>query len=201
MKIRLASADTEADYIRKVRVATLEGLGINPTASMIEPIRCATYVIAYDASSRRPLGMAESAMFRDAYDRYDESPYSTICDLNSFCPVEEMAGIRTIYVEPEFRSASGIFMALALASAKLAHDQGARYATANTHGSASDLKRLYCKTGGEYIGHTDLDGLDISLFLFELKRALNHRVYRRVSQHFDFSLDSETMAIAESHSL
>lgn len=132
------------------------------------------------------MGMAESAMFKDAYDSYDDSPYSEICDLSRFCPVEKMAGMRTIYVEPEFRAASGIFMALALGSAKLVHSRGARYATANTNGSASHLKKLYLKTGAEYLGHTDLDQLDISLFLFDLERHINHRVYRRVSEHFEF---------------
>ena len=127
MKIRFASAENDADYIRRVRIDTLNSLGVEPTAAMIEPVPFASYIVAHDDNSEQPRGLVESAMFRDAYGSYDNAPTNAICDLSGYCPIDHMAGIRTIYVEPEFRVGTTTFLVLALAAAQLHYGQGARF--------------------------------------------------------------------------
>ena len=160
---------------------------------MVAPVPVARYLVAYGESSR-PAGMAESAMLSDIYGSYATSPNALICDLQRYCPIEEMATMRTVYAAPEVRGSSSLFLALTLASAKLFRGLGARYATATTGSSAHHLKKLYLKYGGDLAGEGDVGGVDITLFVFDLEHLLRHRAFHRVASSFDFEHDLECLA-------
>ena len=107
-----------------------------------------------------------------------------------------MAGMRTVYVEPEYRKSSCLFLALKLGSAKLFHSLGARFATASTRGTDQYLNRLYEKSGGDRVGTFDMDGVDepSSLFVFDLEKMLSHRAMQRVSRYISFEFEEELVA-------
>lgn len=195
MKIRTTSVDTDADYIRQVRTRTLQAIGVEVTNAMIQPVEFATYLVAYSDDQSR-MGLGESGMLSDVYRGYSDTPYASLCDLSRFCPIEQMASMRTIYVEPAFRGASLTFMGLALASAKLFHDRGARFAIASTSGSSDYLKRLYMRAGGEVAGEAKIDGADVALFVFDLERALAQRIAQRLAGNFDLPMAGEIAFVA-----
>ncbi len=195
MKIRMTSVVTDADYIRHVRTQTLQAIGIEATSEMIQPVEFATYLVAYSDDQSR-MGLGESGMLSDVYRGYRDTPYASLCDLSRYCPIEQMASMRTIYVEPAFRGASLTFMGLALASAKLFHARGARFATASTSGSSDYLKGLYIKAGGELAGEAKIDGAGVALFVFDLERMLTQRIAQRLARNFDLPQTEETPLIA-----
>ena len=101
--------------------------------------------------------------------------------------------MRTVYVEPEYRTSSSVFLSLTLGSAKLFHGFGARFATASTRGADEYLNRLYEKWGGERVGTfcMNLTNEPSSLFVFDLEKLLNHRVMRRISRYVTFEFGEE----------
>ena len=191
MNIREASIEVDATYIRHVRRETLTSLGVTPTPELIEPVPVSKYLVAYDEA--KPIGLAESALLRDIYGSYGESPSDAICDLNTYCPIDEMASIRTVYADPDRRGMGSLFLSLTLASATVFHGLGARFATATTGISAHALQRLYLKYGGEIAGEGSVGGgLEVTLFVFDLQRLLSHRALKRVSQYFAFDMPCPT---------
>ena len=198
MRIAVAHAQDDASYIRHARRETLKSLQVDPHPSLLEPTPIAKYVFAYDDQTGQPIGMGESAMLRDAYGTYDDSPYACLADLNSYCPVQEMAGMRTVFVEAEYRTNSSLFLALTLGSAKLFYGLGARFATASTRAADHYLNRLYEKWGGDRLGTFCLGGFEepSSLFVFDLEQMLNHRAMRRVSRYISFELGIEQVDAA-----
>lgn len=190
MEIREASCKQDADYIRCVRTATLNSLGVTPHPNLVEPVPVAKYLVAYD--NAQPVGLAESALLGDIYENYEDSPNHAVCNLNAYCPLDEMATIRTVYAEPRLRGTSSLFLSLTLASAKLFHDLGARFATATTSISADGLRRLYLKYGGEIAGEGTIGGVETTLFVFELEYLLRHRAFKRVSRCFTFDVRHES---------
>jgi len=190
MKIKLGSAEDDADYIRHACTETLKAIGITPQPAWVEPQSVAKYVLAYNESDL-PIGLGESVVLGDVYDRYDQSPHSAICDLERYCPIQEMAFMKTVYAEPDCRGTSSIFLGLALGSAKLFHGMGARFALASTSESADGLKRLYTKLGAELAGEGRVKGVESALFVFDLDRLLAHRAMQRISKCFEFEQAAE----------
>ena len=193
MRIAIAHAQEDASYIRHARIETLKAVNIDPHPSMLQPTPVAKYLFAYDDRTGEPIGMGESAMLSDVYGSYDDSPYASLCDLNNYCPLHEMAGMRTVFVEPEYRNHSSLFLALALGSAKLFHSLGARFATASTRGADQYLNRMYEKIGGDRVGTFCMDRINepSSLFVFDLVKVLSHRAMQRVSRYISFELGDE----------
>jgi hypothetical protein len=142
--------------------------------------------------------MGESAMMIDADGgSYENTPYRSVCDLNDFCPPSQMAGMRTVYVEAEYRTSSSIFLALTLGSAQLFYQLGARCATASTRGSDTYLNRLYEKWGGDRVGtfRSDMTDEPSSLFVFNLEKMLSHRATQRVTRYVSFEFNHELVAV------
>ena len=188
MRIAIAHAQKDASYIRHARTETLKAVNTDPHPSMLEPTPVAKYLFAYDDQTGEPIGMGESAMLSEVYYTYEDSPYASLCDLNVYCPLSKMTGMRTVYVEPEHRNNSCLFLALTIGSAKLFHSFGARFATASTRAADQYLNRLYEKWGGDRVGTFRMDGINepSSLFVFDLEKMLSHRVMQRVSRYISF---------------
>ncbi|MGB7325568.1 MAG: hypothetical protein WBD31_11910, partial [Rubripirellula sp.] len=182
MRIEIADPALDAQYIRHARTETLKAVCIDPQSANVEPVPIATYLIAYDERTDQPIGMAESAMLQDVYGTYANSPYASVTDLDAYCPISEMAGMRTVFVEPEYRSSSALFLALTIGSAKLFYGRGARFGTASTRADDRYLNRLYQKMGGDRVGtfHGDSTSEPSSLFVIELQKLSQHRCMKRV---------------------
>lgn len=196
MKIAIADHEQDADYIRHARMETLKAVCVDPHPSLVDVLPIAKYVFAYDERIGQPIGMGESAMLSDVYDSYGDAPYASICDLSSYCPLSQMASMRTVFVEPEYRTSNSVFLSLTLGSAKLFHSFGARFATATTRGADQYLNRLYEKWGGDRVGTfcMDLTNEESSLFVFDLEKMLNHRAMQRISRYVSFEFDDELVA-------
>lgn len=195
MRIRLADRELDNEYLRYARRETMKALHVEPDPSMFSIPPFAKYLLAEDSSSGNPMGLCEAAMLSFVYDSYDDTPYRDTCDLNAFCPLSEMAGVRTIFVEPQYRKSSALFTSLTLAAVKLFYGFGARFATASTRSADEYLDRLYTKWGGERVGEFTVAaaGEPSSLFVFDLTRMLNHRAMRRLSREVTFDF-GEAMA-------
>jgi hypothetical protein len=192
MRIALADHEKDASYIRHARIETLKALRLDPHPSLVEPMAVSKYVLAYNDESGQPIGMSESAMLSDVYASYHDAPYGSLCDLNTYCSLSQMAGMRTVFVEPEHRASSSLFLALTLGSARLFYGFGARFATATTRADDEYLNRLYEKSGGDRIGTyvMDLTNEPVSLFVFDLEKMLGHRAMRRVMPYVSFELNA-----------
>ncbi|MCA9215403.1 MAG: hypothetical protein KDB27_20200 [Planctomycetales bacterium] len=189
MRIEIAHHEADAEYIRHARLETLRSLNVEPDPSLIEPIAVATYLIAYDDETEQPVGMAEVAMLGDIYESFDDAPYASLCDLNAYCCINRMAGMRTVYVEPEYRHKS-VFLALTIGAAKLLYSKGALYSTATTRASDQHLNRLYEKCGGERLGAVSLGHKDpTSLFVFDLAKTASHRTLKRLTSYVALPTD------------
>ena len=196
MKVKLVLPEQEAVYIRHARTETLKNIGEDPTPEAIEPTPFAFYFIAYDEDGHR-IGMAEIAMLEQVYGSFAESPYAGNFDQSHFAPISEMAGIRTIFVEPEYRRHAGsIYLQLILAGGRVVTALGAKVGTGTTNASDSYLGRLYEKTGGKALGTYRIDGVvksDIALYVFDLDTLMNHKLIRRVASSLNADIDTETV--------
>ena len=183
MRITIANSRTDAPYIRHARLETLNACRVNPHPELVEPVPTAKYMFAYDDRAGQPVGMVECVKFGDIYDSYEESPFATVCDLGSYCPMERMSVIRTLYLEPKYRVQSSLFGSLASAAVRRVYRLGARYAIARTRAADPYLNRLYARCGGERVGTLRMELINqlSSLFVFDLDQILRHRAMRRVS--------------------
>lgn len=193
MKLRLADHELDSDYIRYARTETLKALRVEPHPDMLRIPPFSTCVLAVDEATGSKIGMGESAMLRDAYGSYEATPYADIRDLNDFCPLEQMGGMRTVFVEQAYRTSNSAFLALTLGSIVLFYGRGARFATASTRSGDEYLNRLYAKWGGERVGTFCVGGIaePTALFVFDLTKMLNHRVMKRITQYVTFEFEQE----------
>lgn len=199
--MRIAAGDYEnhAAYIRHARTETLRALGIDPHPTLVQPVAISEYVFGYDDVSGRPVGMTESAMLRDVYGTYNEAPYARVGDLTAFCPLHEMGSMRTVYVEPQYRNNSSLFLTLLLGSVRLFQPKGARFATATTRADDPYLNRLYTKLTGIRLGTFRIGLSDelSSLFVFDLAKLLRHRAMRRVESYLNVGHKADIDDICE----
>ena len=187
MKITLADHDQDADYIRHARRETLRALRIPATELMLGTAPFSKCVLAHYENGSHPIGMGESALLSDAYGRYENAPYAHVCDLKKYGPLNQIAGMRTVFAEPDHRQKNSLFLALTFGSAKLFYGLGARFATASTRAADQYLNSLYAKLG-EHVGtfYNDQLGEPASLYVFDLTKTLNHRIMRRISRYVTF---------------
>jgi hypothetical protein len=142
----VALAEEAGDYIEHARTETLRSINMEVRPERIQQIPHAVYVLAYTAGGR-VAGMAEAFLHSQHYESYDDAPYGSVAGLRELCPFELMAGIRTVYVEPEFRLSRALYLKLILSQAYIFRMFGALYSTATTNAADERLARLYHRTG------------------------------------------------------
>jgi hypothetical protein len=182
VRLRVEPAESRASYIRHARVETLRAIGGHIAPEHIEPIPYAVYLFAL-AGGDHPIGVAEACFLQQHYASIDEVPYAASCDLQSYCPFEQLAGIRTVYAEPEARLHLGVYPKLILAMAYIFRSLGARYSTATTSAQDTQLARLYDRTGGIRAATFTVGSIKdepLALYLFELDALLRHPAVRRM---------------------
>ena len=189
MRIEVVPYHVHRDYVRNARAEILGVSAEHLTDRRITPVSFAKYLFAYSDSESTPIGFAESAMHHDVYDSYEATPYGPFCDLSDFCPIEQMAGIRTIFVEPEHRRGSPAFLALCYHSAMYFSGMGATYTTATTRADDAYVNAFYCKIGGKCFGTGEYDGIESSLFVFKLHDLVGNRFLARAARAFAFEPD------------
>ena len=205
MKIKLVLPEDEPDYFRHARIETLKSIheDFDPQLVNVPPI--AFSFLAYDDHSDWPVGLAEITFHEQVYSSHEEGPYPRSCDLGRFCEFSQMAGIRTIFVEPEYRGkAASIYLQLVMAGAKVVSALGAKYGTATTHWNNRYLRGLYAKTGGTEMGPFRMDGVssaDLALFVFSIDGLLQHRLMKRATAQTVFDLDPAIARTIRSRSL
>ena len=196
MKIAIANPEFDATYIRHARIETLKSVDVEPRPALINPLPIATYLFAYNDQGQS-IGMGETAMLSDVYDSYADTPYASVGDLDAICPLNQMASMRTVFVEPKYRRSNLIFPALTFGTAKLMYEKGARFATATTSGTDQYLNRLYEKCGGKKVGvfRVDENVEWSSLFVFDLEQALAHRAMQRLSRYVTFDYNDSLASV------
>jgi hypothetical protein len=192
IRLRVALAEDEGEYIRHVRQETLRAIGLTVRPETTSPLPHAVYLIADDVRRGRPVGMAESYFVEQQYASYEHTPYGSVGNLPEICPFSRLAGIRTVYADPGFRFHHALYLKLILGSAHIFRLLGARYAAATTNAADERLARLYDKTGGMRAGtfaHASFHPSLLALYLFELDRLLQHPGAPRMLRDLDLNLD------------
>ncbi len=195
MTIKLVLPEEEPGFIRHARTETLKSLHESPTQAAIAPAPFAFYVMAFAAPSDTPIALAEFTMFDQVYKSFVESPYPASMDLARFCPMDQMAGVRTIYLEPEYRQTTGsLYLQLVATGCQIAQRLGARFSMATTNSENDYLNRLYAKTGGRPFAPIHMEGLaeiEIAPWIFNIRELLNHRLVRRAHANAAIDIDFE----------
>ena len=86
-------------------------------------------------------------------------------------------------------------MALCYYSAKYFSGLGATYTTATTRADDAYVNALYCKIGGKLLGTGEYDGIESSLFVFNLHDLVANRFLARAARAFAFE-PNPTLALA-----
>lgn len=182
MTIKLVQPGNESEFITHARTETLRTHGEEVTPAAVAPCPFGAYYIAYN-DENRPVAMAEVAFHDQVYQSFAKSPYPASLNLDQFCSIGKMVGIRTIYVEPEYRQRAGsLYFALILAGARTSLKLGARFATATTDAKNAYLKRLYGKTGGLPLPTIRMEGLadcDVAPWIFNVRDLVNNKLIQR----------------------
>jgi hypothetical protein len=182
MNVRLLSAVKHADYIQKVKEGVVAELGINPNTVATKVFNHRLYLGLCDNDAERPLGLFEAEFYDQVFVNSAHSPLSHMPELAKHCGLNELASLRTIYVDPRLRCKSAGYLFLYLAMAVVLHRLSARFAIATTATRNSHLIDLYRKTGGRYIAKyscaTDPDAQ--AVIAFSVQQTLNSPRIRRV---------------------
>jgi len=194
MKIRLDLPEIAGDFIRHARTETLKSVDETPTPPAVEPSPFGFYFIAYDEEDgNRPIALAESAFYDQVYPSFADSPYPASLNLDQFCPFEEMAGVRTIYVEPDCRHRSAsLYLQLILAGAQTFWELGARYVTATTNADNAYLNRLYAKTGGHALNTfrgKEFGECEVAPWVFHIDNLRQLNLMKRAALGMKFEID------------
>jgi hypothetical protein len=189
IRLRVALAEDEPDYIRHARVQPVRAVGAHESEAMVAPLPYAVYLLARDADDR-PVGLAEACFLQQHYGSWEEVPYAPFCDLPAVCPFPQLAGIRTVFAEPEARLHHGLYAYLILGMAYIFRTLGARYSTATTNAADARLARLYDKTGGARVAEFSLPGVSegaIAVYLFDLDALLRHPATPRMQRSLQWN--------------
>jgi hypothetical protein len=193
IRIRIGLPENESQYIRHARAQTLHAIGIDAHPELTAPIPHAVYVFADDLVEDRCVGMAEAFFLSQHYASLEEAPYASIESLRTLCEFSELAGIRTVYVEPEFRMRRALYMKFILSQAYIFRRLGARYSTATTNSTNARLSRLYNKTGGTLLGTVNARQYSddpVAVYVFDLDRLVAHPGLPRTLADADLNFES-----------
>jgi hypothetical protein len=180
VRLRVRTADEIADYVRHARVETLKSIRMEPHAGLIEPLSSAVYLVAHAEDRERPVALVEAAFLHQVYGGFDDLPYRSVFDPRR-CAFEELAGVRTVYVEPEFRAYHALYLKLIVGQSKIFARLGATWAVATTDDRNERLRQLYEKTGGERLGCFSYaeSAEPLALFLFSITKLAEHPLAAR----------------------
>ncbi len=184
---RVTLPEHEASYIQHARSETLRAIDGRPGTFGVDPVPQAVYTVAYDTERDRRCGLTECAFQHDLAAGYEELPCASgmAAELDQLCPFPLMAGIRTMFVEPEYRVQRSLFLHLSLASAYVFRTLGARYTLATTNAADARLGALYEKLGGMRLGTCPAGGQQLALFVFSLDELVSHRAMDRVRANLE----------------
>jgi hypothetical protein len=175
-------SDEQLTYFRHARFETLRAIGVDPVAATLEPLPLGVYVFAEDDFGGA-IGMAEASFIQPEFETYKELPFGDQFDLERICPVETMARLRTIYVEPTHRKTRALFPQMCMCMAYVFTGLGARFTIATTNACDDRLALLYSKLGGERLSTLRMDGfgeVPLTLYLLDLGALLRHRARDRL---------------------
>lgn len=170
-----------ADYIRHVRRETLKAIRVDPAPALIEPLSRGVYLVARMEGEDEPVGLIESAFLHHVYADADALPYRDILDFSGLCAFEQLAGVRTVYVKPGFRSSRALYLKLIVAQSRIFASFGASFALATTNAANDWLRGLYERTGGRRLGTFmhESSREPVALFLFSIDDLARHPLAER----------------------
>lgn len=196
LRLRVRPAEEIAEYIRQVRIETLEAIRMEVAPAHIDPLPCGVYLVAEPEDGGRPVGLIESAFLHQVYPNIDALPYRKVFDIDGLCSFEEVAGVRTVYVRPDCRGRQTLYLKLIVAQSRIFHSLGASIATATTDSRNDFLCRLYDRTGGTRLGsfvHPSAPD-PIVLFRFSIPDLARHPLGDRFAADPDFAENRATAA-------
>jgi hypothetical protein len=169
-------------YFKHARLKTLRAIGVDPVAEMLEPLPHGVLLFAEDDTDG-PIALAEASFLQPDFEAYSRLPFRDRFGLERICPVEAMARLRTIYVEPSHRKTRALFPQLCMCMAHVFSGLGARFTIATTNAEDDSLALLYAKLGGKRLGVVTVDGfggVHLALYLLDLSSLLRHRARDRL---------------------
>lgn len=202
IRFELVPPDQAAGYIRHARIETLRAIRAEPRPELVEPLAPAVYTIAFDTASARPAALAECYFQHDLVADYANLPYASVAGLRALCPFHLLAGIRTLFVEPEYRVRHPLFLHLCLCSAYVFRTLGARFATATTDAANEHLAGLYDRLGGTRLGTfrmQEAGAHEFALYAFDLDRMAGHPALDRLRQRL--TIDFHLLHTARRHGI
>ncbi len=166
-------------YLGRARRETLRALGLPTDLAEGEPAPFAPYIVAEEATGRQ-IGMTELPFLDQVFESRDQVPYRAL--LPSSARFDELASIRTIWVEPGDRVVRPVFTALYTAACHVARGLGARLLLFKVIASRPSLVRLYERTGARYLGETAenaIPGVRILLYALDPEEVARNPRHRR----------------------
>lgn len=192
MRFKTIVAEEALEYIDRVRRATVDAIGLDALACLVDPLPHAVYILAIDKKTDAPCGLTESHFWSQVADKYEELPFNHLTSLEEVCHFDAMCHIRTIFIEPSYRHTHCLFLQLCLCSAYIFRTLGATYSSALTNPEKHDLGNLYHKLGGQSFGayHSTRVEHSLELFLFDLEKLVRHRWMDRVIDHTEVNFEA-----------
>ncbi len=80
LRLRVRPAEEIAEYIRQVRIETLEAIRMEVAPAHIDPLPCGVYLVAEPEDGGRPVGLIESAFLLQVYAYIDALPDRKVFD-------------------------------------------------------------------------------------------------------------------------
>lgn len=175
MEVSIIDPARYQSQIRALRVALLREWGVPAQGKLCRPVSNGRYLGVFADHDRRQLvGVCEYFRYGGLSGGYEATPYGADIDLAAICPPEQMAHVRSFYLEPAFRSRYGASSSVCAWAAVQGLGVGIRYVTLVTLAQATRLLAFYGKLGGRELGNFDLPGspLHCTLMVIELRRLL-----------------------------
>lgn len=182
MEVSVIDPAQYQNQIRAMRVALLLEWGLPAQGKLSRPLSDGRYLGVFADQNRSQLiGVCEYLLYGALSGGYAATPYGESIDLAAICPPEQMVHVRSIYLDPAFRTAYGASSRMCAWAAVEGLGAGIRYATLVTLAKATGLIAFYRKIGGRVLGNLDLPGspLHCTLMVIELKQLLDTPAIRR----------------------
>lgn len=188
MRMTLATAETHADDIVRLRREICSLIHLDPNGRSVHPLPYAAYVFGWEEGVEQPIAMGELFRYDQAFDRFEDAVYSQATDLSRLGSLRELVHIRSMYTAPNRRSGR-LFGYLCVAVAVAARGLGARYATAGTSVDNAAILKIHRAAGMQPLGGYTVDGAPQQLSLLEIEWVLKRAERLRYKHIVQFSDD------------